>query len=554
MLRTMPRPISYRRPPREVAGYDPTRDAGDCRWDAEAARRACEFFPTFLTHHKAHTGAFKLEPWQRAIVSTLFGWRRLDGTRRYRESLICVPRKNGKTHLGAGIALELLLIDGEPGAEVYSAAYSREQASLVFQAAAGMVHGCESLDSRCEVIDSSRRIVVPAAGARYVALPAEASSAHGYSSSGVIFDELHTQRNRDLYDVLKSGTGARRQPLFVSITTAGWDRHSICHELWQYARQVRDGGIRDPYFLPVLYETQDGDDWQDEAVWRRCNPNLGVSVSVQFLREECERARQLPSYENTFRNLYLNQWTEQATRWLSMELWNRGATPEVPELAGADCYAGLDLAAVQDTTALALVFPRSGPPASGGDGEKITPGPGVPHCSYWVKVFFWLPAEAMHQRVRRDRVPYDQWAAAGHITVQPTASIDHDLLLSDIERILSRYRCRQIAVDRWNAEHVMNRLSKAGLEVVNFGQGYRSMTGPTKLLEKLVLDGRIHHGGNPVLTWQAGNVAVERDAAENLKPSKEHSTERIDGIVATIMALGVASVAKPRVQGSLLIT
>lgn len=547
----MARKASFAKPPRDVAGYDPTRDAGECRWDAEAARRACEFFPTFLSHHKAQTGPFVLEPWQRGVISTLFGWRRPDGTRRYRESLIAVPRKNGKTHLGAGIALELLLIDGEPGAEVYSAAYSREQASLVFQAAAGMVHQCESLDSRCEVIDSSRRIVVPSSGARYVALPAESANAHGYSPSGVIFDELHTQRTRDLYDVLKSGTGARRQPLFVSITTAGWDRHSVCHELWQFARQVRDGVIRDPYFLPVLYEPRERDDWQDETVWRRCNPNLGVSVSVQFLREECERARQLPSYENTFRNLYLNQWTEQATRWLSMDLWNRGAKPAVPELEGADCYAGLDLAAVCDTTALALVFPQSAPPGCGGK-EQDRPGP-ADHSGYWVKVFYWLPGEAMHQRVRRDRVPYDQWARDGWITVQPTASIDHDLLLADLERILARYRCRQIAVDRWNAEHVMNRLNKAGLEVVNFGQGYKSMTGPTKLLEKLVLDGRLHHGGNPVLTWQAGNVAVERDAAENLKPSKETSTERIDGVVATIMALGIASVARPRPTGSLLI-
>jgi phage terminase large subunit-like protein len=546
----MARTPSYRRPPKDVAGYDPTRDAKGCHWDAEAARRACEFFPAFLSHHKAQTGPFILEPWQRNIIGTLFGWRRADGTRRYRETLIAVPRKNGKTHLGAGIALELLLIDSEPGAEVYSAAYSREQASLVFQAAAGMVHQCESLDSRCEVIDSSRRIVVPATGGRYVALPAESASAHGYSPSGVIFDELHTQRNRDLYDVLKSGTGARRQPLFGSITTAGWDRHSICHEMWQYARQVRDGIIRDPYFLPVIYEAGPDENWQSEAVWKRVNPNLGVSISLQFLREECARARQLASYENVFRNLYLNQWTEQAVRWLSMELWNRGAEPEVPDLGGADCYAGLDLAAVQDTVALALVFPRGPSPAA----ETATSPKGRGESGYWVKVFFWLPAEAMHQRVRRDRVPYDQWAAEGHIKLQPTASIDHDLLLADIERILQRYRCRQIAVDRWNAEHVMNRLSKAGLEVVNFGQGYKSMTGPTKLLEKLVLDGRIHHGGNPVLDWQASNVAVERDAAENLKPSKEHSTERIDGIVATIMALGIASVAKPRVQGSLLIT
>lgn len=525
--------LDLRRPPAAIAGYDPRRDAGDCRWDAAAARQAVDFFPAFLSHHKGHQGPFKLERWQKAIVATLFGWRRADGTRRYREALIAVPRKNGKTHLGAGLALYCLLCDREPGPEVYSAAFSREQASLVFAAAVGMIRADRGLSDYCQIVDSGRKIFSRNGDGRYTALPAEAASAHGYNPSAVIFDELHTQRTRDLYDVLKTGTGARRQPLFVSITTAGFDRHSICYEMWQYARQVRDGIIRDAGFLPVLYEAGDGADWQQEKTWRECNPNLGVSVSVEFLREECERAKALPSYENTFRNLYLNQWTEQAERWLSLEAWQRGNEP-LPDLSAKPAWAGLDLSATADLTALCLAWKR-------------------PDGGYYLLPHFWIPGEALKKRVHRDRVPYDVWAKEGLITIQAgRESIDHDLLIRDVEQWLRIHKCRQIAVDRWNAEHVCNVLSRDGFEVVKFGQGFASMSGPTKLFEQLVIDGKLQHGGHAVLAWNAANVAVSIDAAENKKPDKAKSTERIDGIVAAIMAVGLASVHR-EIKGSLLI-
>lgn len=525
--------LDLRRPPAAVAGYDPRRDSGDCVWDAAAARQAVDFFPKFLSHHKGQRGPFKLERWQKEIVGTLFGWKRSNGTRRYRESLIAVPRKNGKTHLGAGLALFLLLCDREPGAEVYSAAYSREQASLVYQAAVGMVRGSAALSEYCSIVDSGRKIFARQLDGRYTALPAESAAAHGYNPSAVIFDELHTQRTRDLYDVLKTGTGARRQPLFVSITTAGFDRHSVCWELWQYARQVRDGIIKDPGFLPVLYEAGDDADWKSPTVWHRTNPNLGVSVSEEFLREECERAKSLPSYENTFRNLYLNQWTEQVERWLSLEAWARG-NEALPDLSDKPAWAGLDLSATADLTALCLAWKR----ADGG---------------YYLLPHFWIPGEALKRRVHRDRVPYDVWAKAGLITLQAgRESIDHDLLVRGVERLLKTHRCRQIAIDRWNADHVANCLSRDGFDVVKFGQGFASMSGPTKLFEQAVIDGKIQHGGHEVLAWNAANVAVSRDAAENKKPDKAKSTERIDGIVAAIMAVGLASVHR-EIKGSLLI-
>lgn len=520
-------------PPRDLAGYDPTRDAGDCTWDVEAARRACEFFPRYLRHHKGRNAPFNLEPWQGAIVASLFGWKRPDGTRRYREGLVAVPRKNGKTHLGAGLALFLTMCDGEPGAEVYSAAYSRDQASLVFDAAAGMVRANESLGTRCKVIDSNKRILVPGTQGKYRALPAEAANTHGLNPSGVLFDELHTQKTRELYDVLKTGTGARRQPLFLSITTAGSDRHSICYQLWTYARQVRDGVVPDPYFLPVLYEAREEDDWTDEDVWRRVNPNLGVSIQIEFLREECAKAKALPQYENTFRQLYLNQWTEQDTRWISLDAWRACAADPLPDVGRVVPCGGLDLSAVQDLTALALAWKLD-------DGRFV------------VRPWFWVPGEAIAKRVKHDRVPYDVWSRQGFLGLHPGASINHDMLVRDVITILHQHRVRQIAVDRWAAAHVMNRLSEEGFEVIPFGQGFASMGGPSKEFERLVLNKRLVHGSHPVLNWNAANVAAEIDAAENVKPSKEKSSERIDGIVAVIMALGVASVAR-QVTGSLFV-
>ena len=507
-------------PPTNVAGYDPLRLAADCRWDGVAAAQAVDFFPIFLTHHKAHKGQFTLEQWQSDIIATLFGWKRPDGTRRYRESIIAVPRKNGKTTIGAGLALYLLLCDSEPGAEVYSAAFSREQASLVFEPAAHMVRNSPPLDKRCKVMTSQKRIVHMQAGAKYVAIPAEVASTHGFNAHAVIFDELHTQKSRDLYDVLKTSMGARRQPLFASITTAGHDRHSICWEVWEYARKVRDGIVDDPYFLPVIYELDQEADWSDRDNWRAVNPNYGVSIGEEYLIEAYQRACEIPAQENTFRNLHLNQWTEQAVRWFSREAWDKcSGDAEIPY--GGEVWCGLDLSATTDLSALVMVHPRS-------DGTFAT------------RSHFWVPREAAEQRARRDRVPYMQWIDEQHITATTGSSVDYDVIRRDIHAMAERYTMRTIAIDRWNANQLAHQLEADGLSVGAFGQGYASMSSPSKLLEGLILDKQLEHDNNPVQNWCASNVALEGpDAAGNIKPSKKASTERIDGIVALIMALGV---------------
>jgi phage terminase large subunit-like protein len=506
------------KPPKDLNGYDPNRDADGFRWDGVAAADAVEFFPSCLCHVKGFTGPLSLARWQRDFVATLYGWKRQDGTRRYREAFLAVPRKNGKTTLCAGIALHELACSPEPGPEVYSAAGSRDQATLTFDPASEMVRKQPLLAKRLKVISSTKRILYADKHGLYRAIPAEAATSHGFNPSCVVFDELHTQPNRDLYDVLKTGQGARSQPLFVSITTAGHDRHSICWEVWDYARKVRDGVLRDPHFLPMIYELPEGADWTDEAVWHAVNPNLGTSVSLDFLREECSRAKETAQYENTFRNLYLNQWTEASVRWFGSDAWQRCSNRTV-DLAGLDCSAGLDLSTVTDLSALVMAFRVE---------DEI-----VLECR------FWCPEEGIRKRSHRDRVPYQQWVKDGWLIATPGESIDYGFIRQEIMDLSRKYQFRKLAIDRWNATQLATELADDGLDVVAFGQGYASMSSPAKAFEGAVINGEINHQGNPILRWMASNVVVETDAAGNIKPSKSKSTERIDGIVAAVMAMGV---------------
>lgn len=504
-------------PPKSVAGYDPSRDASDCRWDPDAADRVLEFFPSCLSHTKGFHGRFTLESWQRDILATLYGWKRRDGTRRYRECFIGIPRKNGKTTICAGLGLYHLACDGEQGPEVYCAASSRDQATLLFDPAAQMVRNNGRMSDALAIHEAVKRIVDHRCGGFFRAIPSEAAASHGFNASAVIFDELHTQPDRHLYDVLKTSTGARKQPMFISITTAGYDRHSICWEIWDYARKVRDGIVEDPFFLPVIYEMPEGADWTDRDVWRAVNPNLGVSLSTEYLEESFARAQAIAAYENTFRNLHLNQWVEQATRWFGIEKWDEGGDlVEIPY--GSECWCGLDLSATTDLSALVMVFPIND--------------------EFRVLCRFWVPGEAARQRERRDRVPYSQWIRDGHMTATAGDSVDYDVIRRDINALRDQYNVRQIAIDRWNANQLAHQLQGDQFDVGFFGQGFASMSSPAKFLESLIADNTLIHGGDPVLRWMASNVAIETDSAGNIKPSKKASTERIDGIVALVMALG----------------
>jgi len=498
------------------------------RFDERAAMVAVRFFERMLVHIEGPLAGqpFILEPWQRHIVSELFGWKHPDGRRRYRKLYLEVPRGNGKSTFAAGLALLLLAVDGERSAKIYSAAADKPQAAIVFETAEKMVKESPLLSKRIKPY-RNRTMEYPETGSRYIVLSADAYTKHGLNPHGIIFDELHAQPNRELYDVLNTAMGKRRHPLMIMITTAGYDRNSICWEQHEYARQVKEGIIDDPTFLPAIWAADETDDWTSPATWAKANPNYGVSVREEFLRQECATALASPAYQNTFRRLYLNQWTQQESRWLDMHAWN-ACSQALPDLTGRTCYGGLDLASTTDIAAYVLVFP----PVS--DGEPT-----------WLLPTFWIPVDSMQERVRRDRVPYDAWVRDGLVIATEGNVIDYGRVQATIEAMASTYNVREIAFDRWGATQITQNLTGAGLTMVQIGQGYASMSAPSKELLRLVLSHQVGHGGNPVLRWMADNVTTEEDAAGNVKPSKAKSRQKIDGIVASVMGLARALMHDP---------
>lgn len=491
-------------------------------FDDQAADRAVQFFERFLVHTKGKWAGhrFELMEWQKnEIIRPLFGWKRADGLRRYRTAYIEIPRKNGKSTLCAGIALYMLMADGEFGAEVYSAAGDREQASIVFNDCKAMIGLSPALRKRLKTFRNS--ITYADMNSSYKVLSADADTKHGFNASAIIFDELHTQPDRDLWDVLTTSTGAREQPLVVAITTAGYDKNSICWEQHEYARKVKDGLITDASFFSFIAAAEETDDWTEEATWRKANPGIGQTIKLDYLQDACNKAMQTPALQNTFRRLHLNQWTSQATRWMDMAVWDASASLIIPEqLKGRECYGGLDLASTTDVAAFVLVFP-----------------PVAPETAYQVVPFFWMPKDNVRKRIDSDRVPYDVWIREGFVTATDGNVIHYAAIRRKIEALAKEYDIREVAYDRWGAVQLSQELGDAGLTVIPFGQGFASMSPPTKELLNLVTGKNLRHGGNPVLRWMADNLVVKQDPAGNLKPDKAKSTEKIDGIVAMIMAL-----------------
>jgi phage terminase large subunit-like protein len=478
-------------------------------------------FINSLTHTKGAFALqrFNLRPWQRRILKQLFQ-KRKDKLRQYRSCLFMVPRKNGKTELAAAIALYGLLADGETGAEVYSAAADRDQASLVFNVAAQMIRNDPVLDAACYIVDSQKRIVHRSTGSFYKALSAEAYSKHGFNASMVIYDELHAAPDRRLFDVLSTSMGARRQPLLLAISTAGYDKHSILYELYAHAKKVQERPSLDPSFLPVLYEAPPDAEWTSPKVWKACNPALGDFRSLEEMQILAARAKEIPAQENNFRRLYLNQWTEQAARWIAMPAWDACQVPVDPAtLHGRRCYVGMDLSSTTDLTAIVGVCPDE-------DG------------GFDVLAQFFVPHDRIQDRARRDRVPYDEWARAGSLTATPGPVVDYEAVRAALRTWAAQFAIQLVAFDPWNATDLVGRLEKQdGLTCVPMRQGFGSLSAPTKSLEKAILARQLRHNGHPVLRWNVSNVAVESDATGNLKPSKVASTERIDGVVALIMAV-----------------
>lgn len=492
-------------------------------FDAMKAERTIRFINN-LKHTKGvwHGVPFDLLLWQDKIITDIFGTVKENGFRQYNTAYVEIPKKNGKSEIAAAIALYLTCADNEWGAEVYGCAADRAQASIVFDVAVDMVDQCPALKKRIKPIISQKRLVYMPTGSYYQVLSSEAFSKHGLNVHGIIFDELHAQPNRELYDVMTKGSGdARMQPLFFLITTAGTDRNSICYEVHQKAEDILRGKKNDPTFYPVIYGTKDEEDWSLEENWYKANPSLGHTIPIEKVRDAFNSAKENPAEENIFRQLRLNQWVKQSVRWMPMDIWGKCSFEVNPEkLKGRECYGGLDLSSTNDITAFVLIFP----PTDTDD-------------KYYVLPFFWIPEENLKLRVRRDHVPYDVWQKQGFLKTTEGNVIHYGFIESFIEELGKKYNIKQIAFDRWGAVQMVQNLEGLGFTVVPFGQGYKDMSPPTKELMKVTLEKKIAHGAHPVLSWMMDNVFVRTDPAGNIKPDKEKSTEKIDGVVALIMAL-----------------
>lgn len=459
-----------------------------------------------------------LMDWQAQVIQKVYG----QSPREVRTLFAFVPRKNGKSAFSAALGC-YELAHGERGGEIYVAAYDREQAGIIYEDAAFFVQNDPILKGQCKVVPYKKLIVHKGTRTTLRAISADASGAYGFRPTVCLIDELHLHRNPRLYQALRTGMAGRANPLLIETTTAGvFGQSDLCYREYEYAKKIQSGQLENPHFAAVIYEAGPDADWTDEEVWRKANPALnhaGGTVRIEYLREEFQKALDEPTYQNTFRREYLNQWTEQVTRWLDMGVWDENAGPVEPK-PGALCYAGLDLSQTTDLTALVLAFPVR-------DEIQLVP-------------YFFVPDDNAVQREKKDRVPYITWKRDGYLETTPGNVVDYSFIRAKINELAEKYELQSVAYDPWNATQLATQLAEEdGIHTEKFRQGFMSMAGPTREFEKLLVGRKLAHGGHPVLRWNASNVSVKLDPAGNMKPDKSKSHERIDGIVASIMAIGL---------------
>lgn len=508
--------------------YDPPNQKGYMN----GGERVIHFFETFLKHSKGEFAGkpFILMDWQRDdLTMPLFSWMRANGTRRYRTAFITMAKKNGKSAYGSGLSLYMLVGDGEPGAEVYPCAADRDQARIVYNEAANMVDASPALRDMLDVRRSQSRINHPPSRSWMKALSAEVPTKEGLNWSMLPFDELHAQKTRLLWDTLRYGGAARRQPLLFVMTTAGYDQTSICFEQYEYAKAILSGEIVDHEYFALIYEMDKDADWHDEEQWAKANPSLGEIIDLDELRSSHTEATKSATVENTWRRYRGNQWTEQEVRWLPMTQWDlcAGDGPiDVDALKGRVTYGGLDLAGSIDLASFSLMFPP--------DDED-----GMWNWLVW----FWCPESMADDRERPNQLRYEAWAREGFMERTPGNTIDFATVREHIRWAADTFDLRKVAFDKWNALDTAQQLEAShNIKMVAFGQTIPNFNEPCKRLEKLLMDGKICHGGHPVLRWCATNVSVYTSCNDDIRPIKpEHSsTKKIDGIVSGLQALGVA--------------
>lgn len=498
---------------------------GKYYFDEAAANRFPDFCAKFIKHTQGQFRGkpFILEPWELEIFRNFFGWlKKSDGLRRFKKLYLEIPKKQGKSSLCAALALYLLAMDGEFSAEVYGGAKDKKQAQLIFREAKRMVKASPALRKLYQI--NSGTITIPKLEAMYCTVSRETASQHGINASAVIFDELHALKDAELFEVLTMGSGdARQQPVQIAITTAGFDRTSVCWLEHSHALDVIKDESVDERLLAYIYAADEGDDWRDPAVWRKANPNLGITVTEEAMRDACLQAQSQPKYENMFKRLRLNLWTSTSQVWIPAERWNTMAMSEpinMEALRGRKCYMGLDLSSTNDLTAVVLLFPF--------DDKLIL----VPK--------FFCPADNLENREKRDAVAYVSWAKNGYIQATPGDRIDQIAVEAYIDECRKLYSVEQAGYDTWNADMIVAHLTAKGLEMVPVPQGFK-LSARNKDFEVMVANGQLRHGGHPVLAWMASNTEAMMDKNENIAIVKAYgqakALRRIDGIIASIMAL-----------------
>jgi phage terminase large subunit-like protein len=578
----------------------------DFYFDADAAQHVVDFFG-FLRHTKGvwakkiETSGFLLSAWQVFVLANLFGWiDRTTGCRRFRECYLEVARKNGKSTFIAGIGLYMMFADGEPGAEIYSAATTKEQASIVFQAAKDMVKVSPFLSSR---IGSWRNnLHVDDTSSKFQPLASESNTLDGLNIHCGLLDELHEHPDRSLYDVLNTATGSRSQPLIICITTAGFQREGICWDTREHGIKVNGRKIVDNHFFAYIACLDDEDDWMDEANWIKSNPNLGVSVSLEAIRPNFLKAKEQPAAQNEFLRKHLNRWTSQNTAWLLDGKWEKccaageHANPDeqreqaLVRLKGRRCCLGLDMASTDDLVALTAIFPPCEtvklPDIPAGQGffkmkageVKCLPETNIQQLlrleagvrtdevpEAWLKdpkkfkvvqerddkwsilVWFWMPEAFVADRMKANRAPYDAWVRHKYIETCPGMQIDQQQIRNRVLELNSTYRVTEVGYDLWNTGWIGPKLIEDGLKVVKVPQRFEFLDQPTKTLTALITGGAVEHFNNPVLKWNASNVQLLLDSNGNQRPDKAKSKNKIDGIVATVLAMSRA-LANPQQQ------
>lgn len=505
---------------------DLARECG-YRFDVEAANRVCRFVEA-LPHIKGSQFAgqkLALGDWQCFILSTVFGWLDADGLRRFRTVYIECPRKNGKSTLSAPVALYLMAADGEAGAEVYSAATTRDQAKIVWEDAKRMADRSPGLRQATGMETSAHSVFVKRTASSLKALSRDQQgNLDGLNVHGAIIDELHGHKDRGVWDVIETATGARSQPLVWAITTAGSNRAGICYEQQGYVRKILDGAHDDPTYFGVIYSIDADDDPFDPATWAKANPNYGVSVSPDDLARKASKAQQMASAQNNFLTKHLNVWVNADTAWMNMQAWDKCADEslDIDDFAGSECVIACDLATKVDIAAKLRLF-----------WKDID---GVRH--YYAFGRYYLPEDAAEDGRNSQ---YSGWATEGLLCLTDGSVTDYGVIEDELREDASRFKVLESAFDPWQASALVQRLETDGMPATEYRQTVANMSEPMKELEALVLQGRFHFDGDPVLTWMVSNVVCHVDAKENIYPRKERPENKIDGLVALVMALGVAA-------------